>query len=126
MTKKAKKEIPFSAGDQVRLTDKVLHKEYSGQVGTVKKIIKSRRLVCVALERGGMYEAHPENVEHIVIVAAKVFCNPDVCPSCHYVGDGDSLCDELREIVLADWEPTEHFMGPGCPYRKERGNNGKV
>lgn len=119
MTKRAKKEILFSVGDQVRLTDKVFHKEYAGQVGTVKKIIKSRGLVCVALERGDMYEAYPENVEHIVIVAAKVFCNPDVCPNCHYIGEGDSFCDETGEIVLADWEPTEHFMGPGCHYRKE-------
>lgn len=119
MTKKAKKEIPFSVGDRVRLTDKVLHKEYAGQLGTVKKIIKSRGLVCVALERGDMYEAYPENVEHFATVETEVFCNPDVCPNCQYIGEGDSICEELQEIVLADWKPTEHFMGPGCPYRKE-------
>lgn len=46
-----------------------------------------------------------------------VFCNPDVCPCCQYIGEGDSLCDKIGEIVLADWEPTEHFMGRGCPYQ---------
>lgn len=43
-------------------------------------------------------------------------CNPDVCPNCQYIGEGDSWCDVTHEIVLSDWEPTEHFMGPGCPY----------
>lgn len=45
-------------------------------------------------------------------------CNPDVCPNCEYHSDGDSFCDLIGEIVLEDWEPTEHYMGPGCPYRK--------
>lgn len=43
-------------------------------------------------------------------------CNPDVCPYCQYIGDGDSFCEELQEIVLVDWTPTEHFMTEGCPY----------
>lgn len=47
-----------------------------------------------------------------------MYCNPDVCPNCQYIGEGDSLCDVLMEIVLDDWAPTEHFMGPGCPYMK--------
>lgn len=42
-----------------------------------------------------------------------MYCNPDKCPHCQYIGDGDSWCDELHEIVLSDWEPTEHYMGPG-------------
>lgn len=57
----------------------------------------------------------------------EVYCNPDVCPSCQYIGEGDSWCDETGEIVLEDWTPTEHYMGPGCPYRgKEKKRNGKV
>ena len=44
-------------------------------------------------------------------------CNPDACPYCQYIGEGDSLCDKTGEIVLVDWEPTEHFMGRGCPYQ---------
>ena len=48
-----------------------------------------------------------------------VFCNPDVCPYCQYIGEGDSWCEETGEIVLSDWEPTENFMGPGCPYGEE-------
>ena len=43
-------------------------------------------------------------------------CNPDSCPHCQYIGEGDSWCDEIHEIVLSDWEPTEHYMGQGCPY----------
>lgn len=33
------------------------------------------------------------------------------CPNCIYIGDGDSMCDETNQIVLIDWEPTEHY---GC------------
>ena len=43
-------------------------------------------------------------------------CNPDGCPHCQYIGEGDSWCDEIHEIVLSDWVPTEHYMGQGCPY----------
>ena len=46
----------------------------------------------------------------------QIFCNPDICPHCEYIGDGDSRCDETGAIVLSDWEPTEKFMGKGCPY----------
>lgn len=49
-----------------------------------------------------------------------MYCNPDVCPHCQYIGEGDSYCDEIGEIVLSDWEPTESFMGPGCPYLKKK------
>ena len=31
-----------------------------------------------------------------------VFCNPDECPFCQYIGEGDSYCDEIGEIVLTD------------------------
>lgn len=48
-----------------------------------------------------------------------MYCNPDVCPNCQYIGEGDSLCDVTGEIVLSDWVPTEKFMGPGCPYVKK-------
>ena len=49
-----------------------------------------------------------------------MYCNPDVCPNCQYIGEGDSYCEEIGEIILADWEPTEHFMGVGCPYLKRK------
>lgn len=29
-------------------------------------------------------------------------CNPDACPNCMYVGEGDSWCDKIGEIVLSD------------------------
>lgn len=48
-----------------------------------------------------------------------VYCNPDICDNCQYIGEGDSYCDVTREIVLEDWKPTEHFMGTGCPYQGE-------
>ena len=51
-----------------------------------------------------------------IVDEMEIHCNPDICPNCQYVGEGDSLCDKNQEIVLADWEPTEYFMGPGCPY----------
>ena len=44
----------------------------------------------------------------------RMYCNPDVCPNCQYIGEGDSLCEETMEIVLADWEPTEAYMRD-CP-----------
>ena len=47
-----------------------------------------------------------------------IICDPDICPNCEYIGEGDSFCAEIGEIVLCDWEPTEEFMGEGCPYRE--------
>lgn len=43
-------------------------------------------------------------------------CNPDRCPNCQYIGEGDSYCDVIDRIVLADWEPTKYFMTGACPY----------
>lgn len=47
-------------------------------------------------------------------------CDPDICPSCQYIGEGDSWCEVTGEIVLSDWAPTEHYMGTGCPYAAAR------
>lgn len=58
-------------------------------------------------------------------------CDPNVCPNCQYIGEGDSICDVTQEIVLEDWMPTDKYMGSGCPYlrrrRKKKGGkqNGK-
>lgn len=57
------KIIPFDIGERVRLTDKILHKEFAGQSGVVKKVVKSRGVVTVVLESGEMYDAYPENIE---------------------------------------------------------------
>ncbi len=51
---------------------------------------------------------------------SEMFCNPDTCPNCQYIGEGDSYCDAIGEIVLEDWLPTEHFMGAGCPYPQRK------
>lgn len=48
-------------------------------------------------------------------------CNPDACHNCMYVGEGDSWCDKIGEIVLSDWEPTEYYMGC-CKKGKETKN----
>ncbi len=45
-----------------------------------------------------------------------MYCNPDICPHCQYIGEGDSYCDQIGEIVLSDWEPNEYFMNRDCPY----------
>ena len=50
---------------------------------------------------------------------ADIFCNPDICPNCQYIGEGDSICDETLNVVLADWEPTDDFMRD-CPLMKKR------
>jgi hypothetical protein len=50
-------------GDKVRLTDKVLHPEYRGMTGTVKKVIKSRGVISVMCNNGKRYDAYPQNVE---------------------------------------------------------------
>ena len=46
--------------------------------------------------------------------AKQIYCNPDVCPNCQYIGEGDSICDVTHEIVLSDWIPTDAFMSEGC------------
>jgi hypothetical protein len=50
-------------GDKVRLTDKILHPEYRGLTGTVKKVIKSRGVISVMCNNGKRYDAYPQNVE---------------------------------------------------------------
>ncbi len=55
----------FNIGDKVKLTDGVLHKEYTGRVGVVKKLIKSRNAVRVVFADGQTYDAYPQNVHHI-------------------------------------------------------------
>lgn len=49
-----------------------------------------------------------------------MYCDPNVCPNCQYICEGDSWCDVTRQIVLSNWEPTEHFMSSGCPYNTTR------
>lgn len=46
---------------------------------------------------------------------SKMYCNPDICPNCQYIGEGDSICDVNMAIVLDDWVPTDDFM-KNCPF----------
>lgn len=55
----------FRIGDKVKLTSGVLHKEYAGLIGIVKKLIKRRNVVQIVLADGQIYDAHPQNVQHI-------------------------------------------------------------
>lgn len=48
----------------------------------------------------------------------RIYCNPDICPHCQYIGEGDSICDITFDVVLEDWTPTEEYMAEGCPFRK--------
>ena len=47
-----------------------------------------------------------------------MYCNPDICPHCTYIGEGDSVCMVLQELVLEDWTPTRRAMASGCIYRR--------
>lgn len=47
----------------------------------------------------------------------EIFCSPDICPNCQYIGEGDSICDATMNMVLDDWIPTDNFM-EDCPYLK--------
>lgn len=53
----------FNKGDRVRLAEKVLHPEFRGLTGTVKKTVKSRGVVTVICDNGKRYDALPENLE---------------------------------------------------------------
>jgi len=33
-----------------------------------------------------------------------------LCDHCIYIGDGDYICDESNDIVIADWEPTDDYF----------------
>ena len=56
----------FKSGDKVKLSNGVLHQEYAGRIGTVKKTIKSRNEVVVEFDDGTKpYYAYPQNVHKI-------------------------------------------------------------
>ena len=35
------------------------------------------------------------------------------CANCIPIGEGDHLCDEMMELVLEDYTPTDEFYGCG-------------
>ena len=39
-----------------------------------------------------------------------IMCDPGVCEHCMYICEGDFLCDKYQEIVVGDWQPTEHYL----------------
>lgn len=53
-------------------------------------------------------------------------CDPELCHYCSYIGQGCFFCDCLMEIVVDEWEPTEDYMGEGCPHRRKRGNENET
>lgn len=55
----------YEPGERVRLSERVLHPEFRGRAGTVKRTIKSRQMVAVILDGGTEYEARPENLEAV-------------------------------------------------------------
>ncbi len=64
---KTNKLTDFNIGDNVRLTDGVLCKEYAGRIGTVNKLIKRRNFVRVVFADGQRYDASPQNVQHLEV-----------------------------------------------------------
>lgn len=42
--------------------------------------------------------------------ATPKMCDPGICDNCLYIGEGDFLCDKYQEIVVGDWQPTEHYL----------------
>lgn len=40
----------------------------------------------------------------------KITCDPGVCDNCMYICEGDFLCDKYEELVVSDWQPTEHYL----------------
>ena len=63
-------------------------------------------------------------VWHKVVIEKTIYCNPDVCDHCMYIGEGDSWCDVTQEIVLENWVPTDAFMGKGCVVLEGGAGNG--
>lgn len=53
----------YDVGVRVRLSERIFHPEFRGQIGTVKRVIKSRQVVAVLLDNGKSYDARPENLE---------------------------------------------------------------
>jgi len=53
----------FKQGIRVCLKSTVRHADVAGQLGTVERIVKSRKMVVVRLDSGRRYDAFPENVE---------------------------------------------------------------
>ena len=51
----------------------------------------------------------------------KIYCNPDICDNCIYIGEGDSMCDVTHKIMLSEWVPTDDFMGDGCIHAAKKG-----
>ena len=45
----------------------------------------------------------------------KIKCNKTciTCANCIPIGEGDHLCDELMELVLKNYIPTDKFYGCG-------------
>ena len=38
------------------------------------------------------------------------YCDPEACPHCMYVGEGDFYCENYQTFVVGEWEPTDDFM----------------
>lgn len=81
-----------------------------------KKIRENKGLAAMFYD--GYCTTCKKNVKTGVPDPDEMTCNPDICPNCEYIGQGDSYCSILGEIVLSEWEPTTYFKGIGCPYNE--------
>ena len=93
----------------------------TARCGSLRATSTKKKAKDLRMTIGGAQGA-PPSLSHLKgerKVSEAMYCNPDVCQCCQYIGEGDSWCDEIGEIVLEDWQPTEDFMGTGCPYLEE-------
>ena len=52
----------------------------------------------------------------------QLMCDPGVCDDCLYICEGDFLCDKYEELVVADWQPTKHYLM--CQGKQKEVQNG--
>lgn len=52
-----------------------------------------------------------------------LFCDPGMCDSCQYIGEGDFICacrDDGPVLVVEDWQSTP--ASKNCPKRRRNNN----
>lgn len=50
-----------------------------------------------------------------------LFCDPGMCNSCQYIGEGDFVCESREDgpvLVVVNWQSTEESKC--CPKRQRR------
>ena len=53
----------FQIGDRVRITENARHIKFHNKQGTIRKIVKSRKVIAILCDDQTRYEAYFENVQ---------------------------------------------------------------